>query len=281
VRSGEERMREYEKGLRRAEIPTTRISGSGRVALPGLGEVRVSGSGYISPEEIGVSGSGRLPGGIRVERMRCSGSVTVGGDVEAEEMVFSGSASVLGGVRAGRLSASGSFKAEGGLAGGSMRFSGSCRIGGDVHLEDSLVAHGSLRVSGDVSVRDLVELEGSFDVDGKVRADTFKAELRRSRSRVGKGIQADRVEVRKGRGVGGFVLFGIPILGRRLREGELHTTDIVGRERVYLENVHCDNVTGGDVVLGEGCEVRGRVRYSGTIEVHPEAKVTNPPERVG
>ncbi|MCD6263038.1 polymer-forming cytoskeletal protein, partial [Candidatus Bathyarchaeota archaeon] len=144
-RSGEERMREYEKRLRESEIPTTRISGSGRVDLPGLGEVDISGSGYISPEEIRVSGSGRLPGGLRVKRIMCSGSVTVGGDVEAEEMTFSGSASILGSVHAERLSASGSFKTGGGLRGGSMRFSGSCRIGSDAQLEGSLVLHGSLR----------------------------------------------------------------------------------------------------------------------------------------
>jgi len=72
----------------------------------------------------------------------------------------------------------------------------------------------------------------------------------------------------------------LSIFGRRLSEGELSTTDIVGREKVYLENVHCDNVTGRDVTIGEGCEVRGKVRYSGTVEVHPTAKVKNPPEKV-
>lgn len=272
---GDERLRRYEKSLREAAIPTTSVRGSGRVNIPGIGEIRISGSGHISPEEIRVSGSGHLPGGFKVGRIRSSGSASIGGDIEADEMDFSGSASIMGSVFSERLTASGSFKADGGARGGSMRFSGSCRIRDEVELGDSLVVHGSFMVSGDVNAQNLVELDGSYDIGGKLTTSTFKSELSQRRSHVEKGIQADYVDVRKGRKVKGLVLFG-----RRLREGELHTTDIVGRQRVYLENVHCDNVTGKDVVMGEGCEVRGKVRYSGTVEVHPKANITNPPEKV-
>jgi cytoskeletal protein CcmA (bactofilin family) len=280
-KSGEEKMREYEKKLRDLTILTTSISGSGRVSVPGIGELHISGSGHVSPEEIRVSGSGHIPGGFRVGRIRSSGSFTIGGDIEADEMNFSGSASVMGNVYAKGLTASGSFKAEGGAVGESMRFSGSCRFGGDVQLEDSLTVHGSLTVSGDVTARNLAELDGSFDIAGKLTTSTFKAELSYSRSHVEKGIQADFVDVRKRSGAEGLVLFGFPIFGRRFREGELSTTDIVGREKVYLENVYCDNVTGRDVVIGEGCEVRGRIRYSGTVEVHPKARIMNAPEKEG
>lgn len=276
TKSGDERMRRYEKSLREIAIPTTRISGSGRVNIPGIGEIRISGSGRISPEEIRVSGSSRLPGGLKVGRISGSGSVSIGGDVEADEMDFSGSVSIMGSVFSERLSASGSFKAEGDAKGGSMRFSGSCRIGDEVELEDSLVVHGSLTVSGNVDAQNLVELGGSYDIGGKLTTSTFKSELSWRRSHVEKGIQADYVDVRKGRKVKGLVFFG-----RRLREGELHTNNIIGRERVYLEKVHCNNVTGKDVVIGEGCEVRGKIRYSDTVKVHPEAKVTNPPEKEG
>jgi cytoskeletal protein CcmA (bactofilin family) len=280
-KSGEEKMREYEKKLRDLTIPTTSISGSGRVSVPGIGDVHISGSGYVSPEEIRVSGSGRMPGGFKVGRIRSSGSFTIGGDIEADEMDFSGSASVMGNVYAKRLTASGSFKAEGGAVGESMRFSGSCRLGGDVQLEGSLVAHGSLTVSGDVSAENQVELGGSFDINGKLTTGTFKAELSHSRSHVEKGIQADNVDVRKRSEAEGLVIFGFPVFGRRFREGELSATDIVGREKVYLENVYCDNVTGRDVVIGEGCEVRGRIRYSDAVEVHPKARVMNAPEKEG
>jgi cytoskeletal protein CcmA (bactofilin family) len=280
-KSGEERMREYEKRLRETTIPTTRVSGSGKVNIPGIGEMRISGSGYVSPEEIRISGSGYLPGGIKVGQIRCSGSVSIGGDIIADEMRFSGSASVAGSVHSKSLSASGSFKAEGDAEGGSMRFSGSCKIGNDIRLEDSLIAHGSLRVLGNVTVQRLVELNGCFDVSGKLTTSDFKAELSRSRSHIKNGVQADYVDVRKRRKVEGFVLFGFPIFGRRFREGKLSTTDIVGKEEVYLENVFCDNVSGKDVTIGEGCEIKGKVSYSDTIEVHPSAKLSNPPEKVG
>jgi cytoskeletal protein CcmA (bactofilin family) len=276
---GEERMREYEKRLGETAIPTTRVSGSGRVKITGIGEMRISGSGYVSPEEIRISGSGYIPGGIKVKRIACSGSVSVGGNVEADEMRFAGSASVAGNVHSNDLSASGSFRADGHATGRSLRFSGSCKIGDKIKLEDSLIVHGSLTVYGDVSAEKFVELTGCFDVDGQLSTSTFKAELRRSRSHIKNGIQADYVDIRKRDKARGLVLFGFPIFAKRYREGTLSTTDIVGREEVYLENVICNNVVGKNVTIGEGCEIRGKVLYSGIIQVHPEAKLANPPEK--
>lgn len=280
-KSGEERMKEYEKRLRETLIPTTHMSGSGKVNISGLGEMRISGSGYVSPEEIRISGSGYIPGGIKVRQVGCSGSVSIGGDVEADEMRFSGSASVAGNIHSNNLWASGSFRANGHAKGGSMRFSGSCKIGDEIRLEDSLIVHGSLTVFGDVVARKLVELVGCFDVDGQISTSMFKAELRRSKSHIKRGIQADYVDIRKRDKAGGIVLFGFPIFIRRTGRGRLSTTDIVGREEVYLENVVCNNVTGRNVTIGEGCEIKGKVRYSGAIEVHPTAKLSNPPEKIG
>lgn len=228
-KSGGERMGKYEKGLRRTEIPMTRVIGSGGVNLPGVGEIRILGSGYVSSEEIRVSGSGRLPGGIKVGSVKGAGSISVGGDIEADEMHFSGSASIMGGVRATSLTASGSLRADGGATGGSMQVSGSCKIGDKIQLENTLIVHGSLSVQGDVDARKLVELDGCFDIDGKLTTSTFKAELSRSESYIREGIQADHVDVRKGDGPEDFVLFGIPISKGGFREGELITTDIVGR----------------------------------------------------
>jgi cytoskeletal protein CcmA (bactofilin family) len=276
---GEERMREYERRLRETTLPTTRLSGSGKVKITGIGEMRISGSGYVSPEEIKISGSGYIPGGIKVKRIACSGSVSIGGDVEADEMRFAGSASVAGNVRSNSLSASGSFRADGHAKGSSLRFSGSCKIGDEIKADDSLIVHGSLTVYGDVSAGKLVELFGRFDVDGKVSTNTFKAELRRSRSNIKKGIQADYVDIRKRDRTRGVVIFGFPIFAKRYGEGTLSTTDIVGREEVYLENVVCNNVNGKKVTIGEGCEIRGKIRYSDTIKVHPTAKLSSPPEK--
>lgn len=274
--SGEERMRAYAKKLREEAIPTTHISGSGKVHLHGIGDVSVSGSGFVSPEEIRISGSGRLPGGIKVRKIGSSGSVYIEGDVEAEEMRFSGSASVAGSVRARYLFSSGSFSAGGEADGELMKFSGSCKIDEGIKLADTLRAHGSLRVSGDVKAKNLVEVHGSFEVNGKIVAEKLQAELSRLSSHVRNGIEAIDVCVKK-KEFPSFVLFGIPILGRRFRGVKLYTTDIVAKGKVYIENVSCNNVYGSDVTIGEGCKVKGKVKYSKSISVDSKAKLANPP----
>lgn len=277
-KTGEERLSEYEKVLNETTIPATHMSESGRINLPDIGDVRISGSGHVSSEEIRISGSGRLPGGIKVGRVKSLGSVAINGDIEAEEMRLSGSTSIRGSVRAERLTASGSLRAEGGATGGSLRVSGSCKIGKEVQLEDSLIVHGSLSVRGDVDAQNLVELDGSFDIDGRLTTGTFTSELSHSRSYVKRGIQAEHVDVRKKRAEG--IPFGLSIFGGRFREGELFTADIVGGEVVYLENVHCDSVTRKNVTIGKGCDVRGKIICSDTIGVHPSAKVEIPPEKI-
>jgi len=277
--SGKEKMKEYENALKKTSIPTTRVSGSGKVNIEGIGEVRISGSGFVSPEEIRISGSGHLPGGIKVGKLGCSGSVIVDGDVEAEEMRFSGSASIAGNVTAKKLSASGSFSTGGNARGGIMQFSGACRIIGRVELNDALQAHGSIRVYGDIKAQRLVELHGRFIIDGKIVTENFDAELARRESRVRNGIEAMNVEIRK-REVEGIVILGIPIFGFISRKGMLRTSNITAKGSVFIENVSCDNVTGRDVVIGKGCFVKGKVRYSREVSVHPKARLTNPPEKI-
>jgi hypothetical protein len=98
-------------------------------------------------------------------------------------------------------------------------------------------------------------------------------------SRVENGIEAVNVDVRKNTDRGTSIL-GIPVLGRIFREGRLYTTNIVAKDRVYLENATCDNVQGRVVVLGAGCQVRGRIQYSEYVSTNPTSKLSQPPEKV-
>jgi cytoskeletal protein CcmA (bactofilin family) len=278
--SGKERMSEYDKRLRESAIPTTRVSGSGRVHIEGIGDIRISGSGYVSPEEIKISGSGSLPGGIKSGRIICAGSVCIEGEAEAEEIHFSGSGSIAGDAQVKVLSASGSLSIDGEVKGSSMKVAGSVKVGKGIELEDTLRVHGSLRVLGDVEAKNMVELYGRFDVSGKVTTESFEAELSKHESHVRNGVEANNVSVKK-KGVEGLVLFGIPIIGRIVRDGKLYITDIVAKERVHLENVCCDNVSGKDVTIGDGCIIKGTVKYSETISIHPDAKLSNPPKKSG
>lgn len=276
--SGKEKMGEYEKRVRETGIPTTSVRGSGEVRIEGLGTIRISGSGFVSSEEIKISGSGSLPGGIKTARISCSGRVSIDGSAQAEEMKFSGSASVAGDIKVKRLSASGSLSVGGELKGSAVKAAGSCRIERQAELDDTLRMLGSLKVSGDVKARNLVELHGKFDIHGKVVTQKFEAELGRSESYVRNNIDAVSVSVRK-KGFESIVLFGIPIFGRIFCPGKLYTTDIVAKEGVYLESVCCENVCGRDVIIEKGCIIKGKVKYSESISVHPEAKLSHPPQK--
>jgi len=173
-------------------IPFIKLSGSSRFTIPGLGEGRVSGSGRISPEEINVSGSSTMPGGMKVGLVEASGSSTFKGDIEADRMDLSGSASIEGSARFKRLTKSGSLRIGGDAVGGSMDVSGSTHVEGSVNLGEKLRASGSLEVGEDVVVGDLVELDGSFRVGGRIKAKTLDAWLSREMSRVEGGIEAAR-----------------------------------------------------------------------------------------
>jgi cytoskeletal protein CcmA (bactofilin family) len=253
--------------LEYSDIPATRIRGSGRVTLQGFGTVKVSGSGSISPERIQTSGSSTLPGGLRVGELETSGSSRVEGEVHAERMEFSGSASIDGDAYFDRLRKSGSLSVEGGVHGNTMRVSGSTTIRGDAEIADELRSSGSIRVEGGVESKGVVELRGVFKVRGRVKAKHFEARLGNKLSVAEEGIEADVVDVK-------------PLPRNWDREGELRTKDVVGVREVTIENVECDNVRGGRVVIRGGCRVNGRVEYTESIEVSPNSYLAQEPVKI-
>ena len=117
-----------------------------------------------------------------------------------------------------------------------------------------------------------------FNIGGRLTTRTLNAWLSRDRSYVEDGIEAEVVDIRKDepRDLGSRLE---RLFNRWEEEGDLRTTDIKGAESVYLENVTCDNVTGGRVTIGEGCRIRGSVTYTESVEVHPDARLENPPQQ--
>jgi hypothetical protein len=142
-----------------------------------------------------------------------------------------------------------------------------------------------LRVSNDVNVEKSVRLRGSFDIQGRVVTGIFDARLRRTEclkrpeSRVENGIEAVKVDVRKSTDRGKSIL-GTLVLARISRKGRMLTTDIMAIDRVYLENVTCNNVHGRVVDIGEGCKVRGKIQYLESVSTHPTSKIARAPEKV-
>ena len=250
-----------------SDIPATRISGSGRVTLQGFGTVKVSGSGSISPERISMSGSSTLPGGLHVGELKTSGSSKVEGEIHADRIEFSGSASIEGDAHFDHLRKSGSLDVDGGVYGNTMRVSGSTTIRGDAEIADELRSSGSIRVEGGVESKGAVEIRGAFKVRGSIKAKHFEARLGNKLSVAEEGIEADVVDVE-------------PLPRDWDREGELRTKDIVGIREVSLENVECENVRGGRVVIRGGCRVNGKVEYTESIEVSPNSYLAQEPVKI-
>jgi len=276
--SGPERMAEYERAQGSAAIPVTHISGAGKFSIPGLGDGRIAGIGHLSPEEVKVSGSGTLPGGMNVGRVTTSGSANFKGDLTAETMKLNGTTTVQGSLSFGNLRSAGSLRVDGTVRGNSMNSSGLTRVSEGIELEDELVSSGSLITDGDVSARSTMDIDGVVEIKGKITTELFEAYLNRGRSYVDGGIEAETVDIRKGG------KYRIPLLPRIFRwedrEGDMRTTDVKGSKEVLMENVLCDNVIGGRVVIGEGCEVSGRVLYTETVKVHQRADLQTPPEKI-
>jgi len=249
-----------------SDIPTSKISGSGRLTVPGHGIFKISGSGRISPELIKTSGSSKIPGGLKVGEVRTSGSSKIEGDIEAKFIKISGSATVEGSVTCEEIAKSGSLRIEKNLTCKSAQFSGSTTIGGFGMFEAEMRSSGSLRVGGDMDSDGRIRFSGSIKVDGKVTAKSFMGRLGRKDSRVHGGIEADYIEIEPGR-------------DNWRGEGYLVTTDILGKE-IILENVECDNVMGDKVTILPGCRIRGKIRYRETVKVDPGVKMDSEPEKI-
>lgn len=249
-----------------SEIPTSKISGSGRLTVPGHGVFRVSGSGRISPELIKTSGSSKIPGGLSVGEVKTSGSSTIEGDIKAEFIKISGSSSVEGSVTCEDIEKSGSLRVEKDLTCKHAQFSGSTSVGGFGRFEKELRSSGSIRFGEDIESEGNVRFSGTIQVDGRVTAKSFEGRLGRKESNIREGIEAEYIDIRPGR-------------NNWRDEGYLVTSDIVGKE-IILENVECDNVTGDKVTILPGCRIRGKVQYRESVKVDPKTLMDSEPEKI-
>ena len=248
-----------------SKIPTTKIAGSGRITIPEYGELKVSGSGRISPEEISTSGSSRLPGGLVIGYLKTSGSSRVEGDLTAEMVKFSGSANVEGNLVCDEISKSGSLNVEKDLKFKYGRFSGSTKVRGSGAVESELEASGSISFGGDLVSEDRILYSGFMRVEGRVKAKSFEARLNRDESIIRDGLEAEYINIQRSH-------------EDWRNRGILVTTDITGDE-ITLENVECNNVTGKKIKILPGCRIRGRVQYSESITVDPDSYLENKPEK--
>ena len=248
-----------------SELPSTKISGSGRVTLPGYGLLKISGSGRVSEDSIDTSGSSVIPGGLVLQRLKTSGSTRIEGDIKADTIKFSGSAHVEGNLECEEVIKSGSITVDGGLKARYVRSSGSTRVSKGGHIGHELESSGSTAFGGDLVSDDRILYSGVLRVDGSLQAKSFEARLSHDESIIRDGITADFINIQRS-------------YNDWIGKGSLYTADITGDE-ITLENVECDNVTGKKITIMGGCRIKGKITYGDEIKVDPSSRLENTPEK--
>lgn len=231
--------------------------------------VSISGSGRVSGGEyaqVKISGSGRVEGDVVAQEVRVSGSGRFQGSVQAKEITVSGSGKFTGRVEADVLVTSGSCGIDGDAEVKELRTSGAQRVGGSLRGH-YVRASGVLHVAHDLEA-DVFTFSGRFEIGGLLNAD--RVEVRLVGDSRAREIGGETIDVRPGAGFSlGLSLtrgirFGIGI-------GTLTVEEIEG-DHVHLEATTAQVVRGKKVYIGPGCRV-GRVEYTESLEVHPEAEV--------
>jgi len=186
--------------------------------------------------------------------------------VKAKEISVSGSGKFTSRVEADILVTSGSCGIEGDAVVKELRSSGAQRIGGSLRGHYVRVS-GVLNVACDLET-DVFNSSGRFEIGGLLSADRVEVKLvGDSRARE---IGGENIDIRASSGFNfGFSLsrglrFGVGI-------GTLTVGEIEG-DHIHLEATTADVVRGKIVDIGPGCRI-GRVEYTESLEVHPEAEV--------
>lgn len=237
-------------------------------------DIKISGSGVIGGgeyEEIKISGSARIEGGVRCESFACSGSVHGEGGLEsAGDVRISGSAKVDGDLKGMDVHVSGSLKCRNLTGTDEVHVSGGAEIngdlkGGEIHLS------GGLRVKGGIEAEDF-RMSGSLDCPGLLNAEHVEISLYRTSGAIG-AIGGSEVTVKKGQNMNGKgLLVGLLNRGAARDAGTLTVRESIEADDVDLVNTHCPLVTGAHVVIGRGCRI-GTVRYRESLEIDPAAEV--------
>ena len=233
-------------------------------------DMRLSGSGVVTPgeyETISVSGSCKIQGPVRCEKLQCSGSVHAEGSVVCTGKVqCSGSVHMGGTLEAETVEISGSFKGAGLRASGDIRLAGSVNLTGGIS-GGTVQIGGSARLGGDVE-GETVRIGGVAKTPGLVNGETV--EISPTGSEIG-AIGGSKITVKRDEYVRvGFLhrLFG----RRETGHAVLTVRDGIEGDDIELEDTVCPRVSGKRVVIGRGCSI-GEVCYTETCTVAPDAEV--------
>ena len=250
-------------------------------------DMKISGAGVLSGgeyDDVKISGSARIEGGIRCRSFSCAGAAKGEGDLRClEDFRSTGSTHITGDVSAQNAEVSGSLRC------GALTAEKEVKLFGGVNIEGRL-SGSDVRASGSLKVGDGIEAEsfrfltsmagpvsagGSLHCQGLLNAETVEIVLGLEKHSV-TAIGGGSVRVEERPEGGAFGAFGrsprFPFPWGKPAEGSLTVSESIEADQVELVNTICPTVSGRRVVVGKGCRI-DLVRYSESLRVDPEAQV--------
>lgn len=217
--------------------PNSKIAGAGDMSGGVYGDVTIAGAGTVR-------------GDVDAITFKVAGTADAYGMLTATTVSVSGTATFDGDVRAGTMTVSGTAEVRGSLKADLLKVAGSATIGGRVDAQ-RIEVRGTTKIGGDVQ-SEVFDAQGVFSVGGLLNAGTVNIRLYGGCD--ARDIGGERIEVALGK-----TWAFLPFFGERNL-----TADSIEGDVVVLENTRAKVVRGGDVRIGDGCEI-DLVEYTGSF----------------
>lgn len=216
----------------------------------GSKKTRITGSGTIGEgtyEDISISGSGKLTGNIKCQKLSVSGSCKSSGMIEASEIIVNGSLKVEDAMKANTITANGSLKVEGDIKTDKFYVNGSVKTETTNVYAEYLEVNGSLTNEKELNADKII-------VNGKIKANEI----------VGTVIEISKYEF--GLDVGEFFRF-------ISKTGSINKAESIACETIYAKNLKCNKICAENITLKGNCivdfvECNGKLMIGRTCTVN-------------
>lgn len=210
----------------------------------------ITGSGTIGEgtyADISISGSGKLTGNIKCEKLSVTGSCKSEGSIEASEIIVNGSLKAEDAIKANSITANGSLKVEGDIK------TNNFYVNGTVKTEETNVYSEYLEVNGGLTNEKELNAD-RIVVNGKIKAKEI----------VGTVIEISKHEF--GLDVGEFFRF-------ISKSGSINKAESIACETIYAKNLKCNKICAENITLKGNCtvdfiECNGKLMIGRTCKVN-------------
>lgn len=192
----------------------------------------ITGSGTIGEgtyADISISGSGKLTGDIKCEKLNVTGTCKSTGKIDAADVIINGSLKVEDAIRANSITANGSLKVEGDIK------TNNFYVNGAVKTEETNVYAEYLEVNGGLTNEKELNAD-KIVVNGKIKANEI----------VGTVIEISKHEF--GLDVGEFFRF-------ISKSGSINKAESITCETINAKNLKCNKICAENIILKGNCTV--------------------------